>query len=491
MLMDWLTWGLMSLIPAAPPTGLQFVDPAELRGIPLAELPYGGFEMPQRVDLSEHMPRPGFQGKQNSCVAWVSAYAVKTYQEKIEQRYTLTKAGQLDFKKVFSPSFVYNQINQGRDGGATLVDALNVLSGRGAISWAEMPYQTGDFTRQPSLEQLKIAKRYRIAYWRQVNIRDRQEVKAQLMAGYPVMIGAMVDESLYRLKPGTVWRRSAGKSLGGHAMVLVGYDENRQAFKLMNSWGPNWAEHGFGWIDYRQFNQVVREGYVAKDALNEKPIDIALGPLEPDALSRLPESGLASGAGTQNEDAQRQPAASSNQPEPPKPAQIPEKNLSPEPEEFKKLSQIQAESEQNKLDQNNLDAELARDHVFEQHEEILVPDIQRVQLIRQTLKGQQLLLEGDALLPQEGTNAQVLVRFYQDAAGLQPLQIQSAEFSLPNGAAVAVSPEQAAVGERLFWRAQIPLALLPKNLTGLWIKPVLYLDHFGIDSGVLQPLKLN
>ncbi|PKL74740.1 MAG: hypothetical protein CVV27_18965, partial [Candidatus Melainabacteria bacterium HGW-Melainabacteria-1] len=198
-----------------PPTGLEFATPTQLRGVPLAELPFAGFELPARVDLSEHMPRPGLQGRQNSCVAWVSAYAVKTYQEKIEQRYTLTTAGRPDWQRIFSPAFVYNQINQGRDGGATLIDALNLLSGRGSLAWAEMPYDVDNFTRMPSAEQLKAARRYRIAYWRQVNVNDQAELKAHLLAGYPIMIGAMVDESLYRLKPGTVWKRSGGKSLGG------------------------------------------------------------------------------------------------------------------------------------------------------------------------------------------------------------------------------------------------------------------------------------
>lgn len=54
-------------------------------------------------------------------------------------------------------------------------------------------------------------------------------------------------------------------------MVVVGYDDSKNAFKLVNSWGQNWSDRGFGWIDYSFFYQVVREGYVARDLPNAAP----------------------------------------------------------------------------------------------------------------------------------------------------------------------------------------------------------------------------
>ena len=50
-----------------------------------------------------------------------------------------------------------------------------------------------------------------------------------------------------KLQPGTAWK-TAGKPLGGHAMVVVGYDDDQNAFRLMNSWGQEWCEGGFGWV---------------------------------------------------------------------------------------------------------------------------------------------------------------------------------------------------------------------------------------------------
>ena len=39
-------------------------------------------------------------------------------------------------------------------------------------------------------------------------------------------------------------------------MVLVGYSERRQAFKVMNSWGTQWGDGGFGWVSYRAVRQL-------------------------------------------------------------------------------------------------------------------------------------------------------------------------------------------------------------------------------------------
>lgn len=248
-------------------TGLVLATPDQLRGVPLAATPYAGEELPRAVDLSPDMPPPGQQGRQNSCVAWALAYALKSYQEKLEEKAPYIKGGTLDPSRLFSPAFIYNQCNQGRNSGVPYVQAFNVLSEQGAATLADMPYEASDFLTQPSDAVKTKARRYRIDYWRQVNIQDLKEVKAQLHAGYPVLIGAKVDEALKMIRSGEKWN-SLGEMTGAHAMVVVGYDDDQRAFRLMNSWGTGWAENGFCWVDYDLFRRVVNEGYVVKDALN-------------------------------------------------------------------------------------------------------------------------------------------------------------------------------------------------------------------------------
>ena len=62
-------------------TGLIPATEEQLRGIPLASVPFSGDSLPPSVDLSDNLPPPGNQGRQNSCVGWTVAYALKNYHE--------------------------------------------------------------------------------------------------------------------------------------------------------------------------------------------------------------------------------------------------------------------------------------------------------------------------------------------------------------------------------------------------------------------------
>ncbi len=261
--------------------GLKFTPADQLQGIPLASTPYSGQELPGSFDLSSQLPPAGNQGNQNSCVAWAVSYAYKSYQEKKEENSNFYVNGQLNTNAVFSPAFIYNQINNGVDGGSFFTEALNVLSEQGSVKWSDMPYNEFDYLTQPNARQKERAKNYRIDFWRRVNVFDQKEVKAQLSAGFPVVIGAMVDKEFSdkgKELAGQefVWRQAGSTEPGGHAMVVVGYDDSKGAFKVLNSWGKNWGLNGYFWVTYNFFPKVVREGYVMKDAINS--IDDSLVP---------------------------------------------------------------------------------------------------------------------------------------------------------------------------------------------------------------------
>ena len=250
------------------PLGMKFEPEEKLAGIPLASTPFGGDELPTSVDLSDRMPPIGNQGNQQSCVAWSIAYALKSYQEKVELGQQFT----------FSPSYIYNQINNGMNAPTYVTDGLNILSEQGVCQYDEMPYNENDWTTKPSEASRANAKKFRIDFWRRVNVLDTKEVKAQLSAGYPVIIGADVSKEFindgYTQKAAYIWK-DAGTPAGGHCMLLVGYDDAKSAFRVMNSWGKDWGDNGFGWIDYKFFSQGVRYGFVAKDAVTPNAPTIA------------------------------------------------------------------------------------------------------------------------------------------------------------------------------------------------------------------------
>jgi hypothetical protein len=97
-------------------------------------------------------------------------------------------------------------------------------------------------------------------------------VKTMLNAGFPVMIGTTVDKEFTQdgitgPKP-YIWSVKRGLESSNHAMVTVGYDDNLQAFKVLNSYGQEWGNNGFVWITYDLYTTVVNEAYIARDALN-------------------------------------------------------------------------------------------------------------------------------------------------------------------------------------------------------------------------------
>lgn len=258
--------GAASALAQERATGLTFADPSVYQSVPVAQLPFSGSELPTQVDMARSLPQPGNQGDQNSCVGWTVAYALKSYQEHEEERWPLGQGGAVVDAHVFSPSFIYNQINQGKDKGSVFTDAFDVLSNVGAAPLSAMPHAAYD---APVPEAAKrTAARYRIQGWRRVNQHDTREVKAQLNADLPVVIGAMIDEGFGQQRAGDVWNSDAGNSMGGHAMLVVGYDDAKQAFKVINSWGDAWGSAGYGWIDYKHFKRVVREAYIVRDAKN-------------------------------------------------------------------------------------------------------------------------------------------------------------------------------------------------------------------------------
>ena len=73
-----------------------------------------------------------------------------------------------------------------------------------------------------------------------------------------------IHKSFYRAKG--VWSPQGANdaSPGGHAMVVVGYDDTKYggAFEIMNSWGSSWGNSGFIWVPYDDFKRQTNSSYV-------------------------------------------------------------------------------------------------------------------------------------------------------------------------------------------------------------------------------------
>jgi hypothetical protein len=250
-------------------TGLVFTDDDTYRNLPLASTAMRG-TLPASKDLSSWFPTPGDQGLQASCVGWAVAYGLKSYQEAVERRRPPRTS-----TEVFSPSYVYNQIRTGDCGaGSDILRALALLRTEGVATIADFSYDSHSCNRQPSSADKEKARPYTIADWRKVDVRNHAEIKSQIVSGFPIVIGMYVDENFERLQSGSVYTGPAGRELGGHAMVVVGYDDARGAYKVLNSWGTSWGDNGFGWISYGAFERRVKQAFTAQDVVIVDPSTI-------------------------------------------------------------------------------------------------------------------------------------------------------------------------------------------------------------------------
>jgi hypothetical protein len=237
--------------------------PETLRAIPRTPT-YRAF-LPDRVDLSRYFPAPGDQGPQGSCVAWAVGYAARAYYaERAENRDVN------DARNIPSPAYIYDVIKPaGSCGtGSKISDALELLK-TGAVSLADFPYSPR-FCLRPPEDVRARATDFRIEKWELVSKYDLDQIKAELYNKNPVIISLHDSVSFNRLKAGQIYLHP-GRYLGWHALTVVGYDERRQAFKVINSWGRHWADRGFGWIGYSILPEEVSAAYVMRVKGRQKP----------------------------------------------------------------------------------------------------------------------------------------------------------------------------------------------------------------------------
>jgi len=70
--------------------------------------------------------------------------------------------------------------------------------------------------------------------------------------GLPVATTICVNDAFvdYRGDVFTIEEGCPSNYRNNHAIVITGWDDNRNAWRIKNSWGEWWGEDGFGWVEY-------------------------------------------------------------------------------------------------------------------------------------------------------------------------------------------------------------------------------------------------
>jgi C1A family cysteine protease len=208
--------------------------------------------LPDVYDLEPDMPPIYNQGNAGSCTGNGIAACVQA--EQIEQKEP----------DIFVPSrlFIYynERVMEGTadsDSGANIRDGLKSVGSIGACPEEFWPYDESKVLVKPSDEAYAKAPLGKALKYRSVD--QYKNLMQQILAQHtPIVLGVTLYDSFESdevARTGEVpmpkIKLIGGESVvGGHCVVLVGYDERTQRWKLRNSWGTAWGRGGYFTMPY-------------------------------------------------------------------------------------------------------------------------------------------------------------------------------------------------------------------------------------------------
>jgi len=220
------------------------------------DINFGSGSLPSSVDLSENFPPIGDQGSYGTCVAWAVGYNHKSYMEAMDHDHRTTFTS----SQKFSPKYLFWKIPSASKGsdcnGTGFEPAYDVLLESGITSLATSPYTgLGDCSSSPSSSENTSAATYKIQSYREVDV-DKDKLKQYLAQGRALSFGAKLGDNFMSANSDAVHSSDTYGYSGQHAyhaMTLCGYDDSKSAFRIVNTWGTSWGDHGYLWVDYNFF----------------------------------------------------------------------------------------------------------------------------------------------------------------------------------------------------------------------------------------------
>jgi C1A family cysteine protease len=204
-------------------------------------------KLPTSVDLRAKCTPVYDQGHLGSCTAnaLAGAYAFCLKAQK---------------KKLFVPSRLFIYYNErvvegtvASDAGAQLRDGIKVLNAQGVCPEPIWPYVPEDFAVKPLPVAYKAAQDHQALSYQRV-LQSLTQMKGCLAEGFPIALGFSVYEGF---ETPEVARTGQGqlpgpgeRRIGGHAVLVVGYDDKSGRFILRNSWGTGWGMKGYFTLPY-------------------------------------------------------------------------------------------------------------------------------------------------------------------------------------------------------------------------------------------------
>lgn len=184
------------------------------------ELKFGivkNYKIPTKYSYINYLPEIENQGNTNMCVT----YALSAHLDwncNVDHKQNNKTNNHIDKKELYSIRTTPG------DNGMTLKEALHYCKHSGVNS---------DFGK------LKIDSYMMIG--------SELALKQALVLNGPCVAGIIVRSEFTDFWNGT-------ENYGGHAVAIVGYDEN--GFIIRNSWGKSYGTRGYGLLEYEDFNKI-------------------------------------------------------------------------------------------------------------------------------------------------------------------------------------------------------------------------------------------
>lgn len=203
--------------------------------------------LPTRVDLRHYFTFPVYnQGELGSCVA--NAIAANIRYDRVKQKLDAWDPSRLF---IYWNARALDKCTK-EDSGAYIRDGVKSLVKWGYCKEPSWKYDESKvFVSPPSTAYGEAYSHKALQYFR-LNNTNISELKNCLAAGYPFVFGATLFESFMDGNDdGRVQMPKTNENpLGGHAMLCVGYDDEKGIFIIRNSWGDKVGDHGSYYIPY-------------------------------------------------------------------------------------------------------------------------------------------------------------------------------------------------------------------------------------------------
>jgi C1A family cysteine protease len=208
------------------------------------QLPTQGI-LPAKVDLRAQCSPVLDQYELSSCTSFAVGNGLRES--------LMAKRGEA--RVALSPLFLYYETRKVRgnieqDTGATITDAMKAIAIAGDAPEAAWPYDTMKFDQQPPAEAAKAAARYKLTTG--VQLKGLEDMKKALAKGQPVVFGMVLFNTFQNIGPdGMLPMPQVGDVfVGGHAVEVVGYDNQKKVLIIKNSYGTEFGDHGYFYMPY-------------------------------------------------------------------------------------------------------------------------------------------------------------------------------------------------------------------------------------------------